>query len=84
MEIIIAKAGNARCVYNEVINLAALGTLKITRGSHVEPDDQGRWVADLCPVGGPVLGPFGLRSEALDAELVWLETHWLLNPDFEF
>ena len=44
---------------------------------HGEPDAKGRWTADLGPVGGPVLGPFDLRSHALDAELAWLETNWL-------
>jgi hypothetical protein len=29
--------------------------------------------ADLSPVGGTKLGPFDRRSEALDAERVWLE-----------
>ena len=50
----------------------------IARASHVEPDPDGRWQADLRPVGGPVLGPFDRRSEALAAELAWLEAHWLV------
>ena len=45
----------------------------ITRASHVEPDAEGRWLADLTPVAGPVLGPFDLRSEALAAEQVGSE-----------
>ena len=43
----------------------------------LEPDDAGQWWADLSPVHGPRLGPFGVRSQALDAERLWLETHWL-------
>lgn len=49
----------------------------IARGAHVEPDPEGRWVADLSPVRGPVLGPFSLRSQALQAEQEWLEANWL-------
>ena len=30
------------------------------------------------PCSGPVLGPFDRRSEALAAEVAWLEQHWLL------
>ena len=41
------------------------------------PDRNGRWLADLSPVGGPILGPYDLRSEALEAEVEWLEEHWL-------
>ena len=51
----------------------------ITRASHVEPDQQGRWLADLTPVAGPVLGPFERRSEALEAEQSWLAEHWLVH-----
>ena len=29
---------------------------------------------------GPKLGPFLLRSEALDAERIWLESNWLNAP----
>ena len=66
-----------RCVYGEEIDLAALGSPTITRASHVEPDQQGRWLVDLTPASGPILGPFRHRSEALAAEHSWLETHWL-------
>jgi hypothetical protein len=31
----------------------------------------------LAPVGGPRLGPYSLRSQALTAEQTWLEAHWL-------
>lgn len=33
------------------------------------------WWADMTPVGGPVLGPYETREEALDDEKVWLEEH---------
>ena len=78
MQLVIESGGNVRCVYGEVIDLAALGSLTIARGSHVEPTDDGRWTADLSPAGGPVLGPFDRRSDALAAELDWLESHWLI------
>jgi hypothetical protein len=77
MQIIIEPDGTARCIYTEEIDLAAIGSPTITRASHVEPDQQGRWQADMSPVGGKVLGPFELRSEALAVEHAWLEAHWL-------
>ena len=77
MQLIIDSGGTVRCVYDEAIDLNTLGHLRITRGSRVEPDDRGRWSADLGPVGGPTLGPFPLRSEALAAERRWLNDHWL-------
>jgi hypothetical protein len=77
MQLMIDPHGQVRCLYDEAIDLTALGTLVIQRASHVEPDEHGHWLADLSPVGGPSLGPFGKRSEALAAEQVWLEEHWL-------
>ncbi len=77
MEILIKTDGSASCVYGEEIDLAALGRLQIRRGSFVEPNKHGQWTADLSPVGGPVLGPFEQRSQALDAEVKWLQRHWL-------
>jgi hypothetical protein len=76
MQLIIEPDGSIRCIYDEAIDLSTLGVVSIARASHVEPDDNGQWWADLEPVDGPVLGPFGLRSEALTAERSWLETHW--------
>ena len=80
MELIIQLDGTSRCIYSEDISLHALGPLSIQRASHVEPTDDGQWTADLSPVQGPLLGPFTCRSEALQAELRWLEQHWL-NTD---
>ena len=73
----VFKAYDIRGIYGEEIDLTALGQVSISRASHVEPDAQGRWWADLTPVHGPTLGPFSLRSDALAAEVAWLETHWL-------
>ncbi len=77
MQLVVKQTGVIRCVYDETLVLAALGPLSITRGSHVEPTPDGQWLADLSPVQGPKLGPFILRSQALDAERDWLERHWL-------
>jgi len=77
MQLVVTPEGSIRCVYGEQIDLAALGRPKIQRGSHVEPDENGRWSADLSPVDGPQLGPFDSRSQALAAEVQWLEEHWL-------
>ena len=81
MDLVIQPDGTIRGVYSEEVELSAFGHPVITRASHVEPDEHGHWHADLTPVGGPLLGPFQRRSEALGAELSWLETHWLpRNP----
>ena len=77
MQLLVRTSGAMRCRYSEVLDLHKLGRLSIQRGSHVEPTADGRWTADLSPVHGPVLGPFCLRSEALDAEQQWLDQHWL-------
>ena len=73
MLLVIDRRGTVQGLYGEALDLASLGLLSIRRASHVEPDDQGRWWADLRTVGGPKLGPFTLRSAALGAEVQWLE-----------
>ena len=80
MQLIIKPGGAIETIYDELIDLCSLGRLQIARASHVEPAFTGSWFADLGPVNGPVLGPFHRRSEALDAERAWLETHWLARP----
>lgn len=77
MQLVIEPNGDVRCIYAEDIDLHQLGPLSIRRGSHVEPTDDGTWTADLSPVNGPVLGPFTARTEALDAEVKWLQANWL-------
>lgn len=79
MQIVIQTSGQVRCVYDEVIDLSSIGRLTIQRGSHVEPTPDGEWIADLHPVDGPKLGPFRTRSEALAAEVAWLQTSWLTS-----
>lgn len=77
MQLVIGPCGDIRTIYDETLSLAAFGPLVIQRASHVEPDAAGNWIADLGPVGGPRLGPFERRSDALAAEVAWLEEHWL-------
>ena len=80
MHLRVEPDGSVRCLYAEAIDLSCLGALAIRRASHVEPDGAGRWCVVLSPVGGPLLGPFLLRSTALEAEHAWLEEHWLARP----
>jgi len=77
VELVINSSGDIRCVYGEAVNLSELGRLSIQRGSHVEPTADGQWTADLSPVQGPQLGPFDCRTQALEAEVAWLNQYWL-------
>lgn len=80
MLLTVDPQGTIRCLYTEAVDLSLLGLVSIHRASHVEPDAQGQWWADLSPVGGPCLGPFRNRSGALAAEQAWLQTFWLPCP----
>lgn len=77
MHIVIDANGTARCIYAEAIDFTVLGAVSIERASHVEPNATGQWHANLAPIGGPTLGPFVLRSDALAAEQSWLTANWL-------
>jgi hypothetical protein len=59
--------------------LAGQGPRKTKRASHVEPAGEA-WQADMSPVGGPVLGPFPSRREALAAEFRYLVEHDIPEP----
>jgi len=70
-----------RYIYDD--SLAPLmdqGQSETMRASHVEPEGSG-WVADLGPCGGPKLGPFQLRQEALDAEVSWIQENRIPIPE---
>lgn len=77
--ITISETGQARMIYHDdLAPLLAQGDATVRRASHVEPaPGGGGWTADLTPVDGPVLGPFMLRQQALDAEVAWLRQHVL-------
>jgi hypothetical protein len=81
MELLCRPDGQVRSLYNEAIDLAALGRLSIRRASYVEPDSAGEWFVDLAPVHGPRLGPYSRRSAALVDEQAWLENHRLDSPN---
>ena len=80
MELVVGCDGGVRCIYDEALDLREIGKLQITRASHVEPDRDGFWWADMGPVDGPVLGPFRSRTEALQAERGWLVCRDIPRP----
>lgn len=60
---------------DDLIDLFEEGEVSIERASHVEPTSDGRWQADMSPVGGPLLPVTDTRQESLDAEVAWLKRH---------
>jgi hypothetical protein len=76
MILTVSPKGTVRCLYQEHLDLDSLGPSETVRASRVEPSPNG-WTADLAPVGGPVLGPFAKQSQALSAEVEYLEKHVL-------
>lgn len=84
-ELVVDVDGTIRAIYSDEIPLreiaAEIGTLSIRRASMVEPTEDGRWCADMALSGGPVLGPFDTRGEALTREVEWIRTHVLGTID---
>lgn len=79
LRLVVESNGDVAAVYDDALvsTLSALGQSVVTRASHVEPASGG-WIADMGPVGGPILGdvvPFGTRAAALAAERDWLRAH---------
>jgi len=72
MQIVIKPNGTIIGIYNDAMDYGIFGKAQIRRVSHVEPDESGRWFADLSPVDGPKLGPFDKRNEAIDTEIEFL------------
>lgn len=77
LEISIGADGAIRFVYDDAARfLLDQGEAMVRRASDVEPDGT-KWTADLAKVGGPKIGPFENRADALKAETDWLRRHWL-------
>ena len=77
LDIVIEADGGVRFVADDLLAEVFDGERQVTtRVSFVEPDadsiDEIRWMADLAPIAGPMLGPFRTRAEALAAERNWL------------
>ena len=73
--LLFPPTGSVRFIHSDAAAAVAraVGPLTIRRASHVEPTADGRWAADMTPVGGPaIIGPFDTRQEALDNEVDWL------------
>lgn len=76
MNVLIANDGTLQFVWSdELAALRDLGTAHTRRASHVEPTADSKWTADMGPMGGPVLGPFDLHQQAIQAERAWLLEH---------
>lgn len=75
-EIVFDDDGLASFVHSD--HLAGLidgGVAVIERASHVEPSGV-EWIADMAPVGGPVLGPYENRGDALAAEVGYISRNY--------
>lgn len=71
---VIAASGELLTIYSDSLaELFSEGHKTVRRASHVEPDENGMWIADLAPVGGPKLPCCALRADALAAEIAWLQ-----------
>jgi hypothetical protein len=78
--VVVSPDGRIQFLWaDELSGLIDDGRTVIRRASHVEPTADGRWTADLAPSGGPVLGPFRLRGQAIDAEREWLKEHHFIG-----
>ncbi len=83
--------GTVRSVYDDRIAPTLLGT-EVHRASHVEPvrigPYRGNWHVDLSPLGDLLnrdefrvclVDTFTRRTEALAAEVAWIERNWILE-----
>ena len=77
VKFIIQPNGDIEFIYKDELRpLMKLGRTEIRRASSVEPMGN-KWLVDLSPIGGPKLGPFSKREEALRKEVKWIEKNYL-------
>lgn len=71
--ILIDQDGDLEFIWDdELAFVLAEGKADIRRASQVEPVGS-QWEADMSPSGGPSLGLFDLRQDAIAAEITWLQ-----------
>jgi hypothetical protein len=75
MGLLITPDGQVERIYDERLSLEALGRATIRRQSQVDWYGGGWWALVVHPdnLRYERLGPFAQRSEALAAEIQWLE-----------
>lgn len=83
--LVIVGPDGIRFIHDDVLaeilkGLKGLGPQRTKRASHVEPEGEA-WTADMSPVGGPKLGPYASRGEALAAEFRYLVEHGVPEPE---
>lgn len=71
------KDGCIKHIYNEDIDLSSIGEQQVKRASVVDPEDNGKWFADLSLSGGQKVTGFDKRSDALKYEINYLEENIL-------
>ncbi len=76
-EIFIRPNGKIECIYTDDTRFLVdqASSVKIKRGSNVEPTEDGQWIADMSPVGGPLSPSFKLRADALAWETAYLNNY---------
>ncbi len=73
VELLVQPDGNIRCLYTDLIDLSALGTLHVNRASHVEFNDSDQtWSVRLADTGEVIGKGFKTRTEALEFEVNYL------------
>lgn len=78
--LVVRPDGTVEFIYDDrLAPVLEAGDFNVRRASHVEPTPDGRWQADLAPVGGPQLPATATRHAALAQENRWLEVHLLLH-----
>ncbi len=80
---IFDPTGTCRFIYNDelaAIIKKSVGNLVTRRASHVEPTQDGQWTADMSLCGGPLLGPYEDRGDALTEEVAWLQLNDIPVP----
>ena len=78
--IAINNDGSLQMIYSdEMREILNEGQGSIRRASHVEPELDNTWSADMSPIGGQKLEGFETRESALKAEVEFINQNYLSN-----